>query len=76
MSMTSFEHAAHDLGIDLPKLQALAPAGAAAATPTATLTEAGTVLQAAAVPNAAAAPTKAEFDALLVALRASGALAV
>lgn len=43
--------------------------------PNATASVRGLVLQGAAVPNAAAAPTKAEFDALVVSLRASGAIA-
>lgn len=74
MSMSRFENAAHDLGISTEKLKAVAPAATAANAPTATTTVAGTVLRAAAVANAVAAPTQAEFNALLTALRNSGAL--
>lgn len=75
MSMTSFENAAHDLGISLDKLKAMATSATAADAPSATTTVAGTVLQGAAVADAVAAPTKAEFDALLASLRAAGVLA-
>lgn len=45
-------------------------------TPSATTTVAGTVLAAASQPAAAGAnPTKAEYDALIAALKASGAMA-
>ncbi len=45
-------------------------------TPSATTTVAGTVLQAASQPAAAGAnPTKAEYDALLTALRSAGIMA-
>jgi hypothetical protein len=75
MSMNSFEQAAHDLGISVDALRAVAPGGIAPDTPSATETTAGTVLQGAAVANAVAAPTQAEFNALLASLRAAGTIA-
>lgn len=50
--------------------------GGAGSAPTATTTTAGTVRQAASQPAAAgASPTKAEYDALLTALRTAGIMA-
>lgn len=57
----------------LPK--SMKAAGENGTIPAATTAARGTVKQGAAVPDAAAAPTKAEFDALLVSLRAAGVIA-
>lgn len=77
MGITSFENAAHDLGISVTKLAAVAPAASADNVPTATTTVAGTVLRAAAQVNSAAADTAGivtDFNALLAKLRTAGIL--